>query len=141
MDDFSKKTFLGSGWGSPPTFAKGANQVIMTKDVANINQNLSVLFKTKRGERALNPNYGSQLNKFIFAAQSGIATKEIESSLKRTIQFYEPRILVDEIAIQLRNEENGIIIISVSYTLRKVNSRHNFVFPFYINEGTYLDTK
>lgn len=139
MQDFSKKAFLGIGWGSPPTFVKGANEVIMTKDIANINENLSNLFKTKRGERALNPTYGSQLNKFIFAAQSGISVKEIESSLKRSIQFYEPRIVVDEIAIQLTNEENGLIIISVSYTVRKVNTRHNFVYPFYINEGTYLD--
>lgn len=139
MDDFSKNAFLGIGWGSPPTFVKGGNAVIMTKDVANINENLSNLFKTKRGERALNSNYGSELSRFIFAAQSGLSVREIESSLKHSIQFYEPRIIVDEIAIQLTNEENGLIVISVSYSIRKVNTRHNFVFPFYINEGTYLD--
>ncbi|NVJ45814.1 MAG: GPW/gp25 family protein [Cytophagia bacterium] len=140
MEDFSKKAFLGIGWGSPPTFVKGGNEVIMTKDVANINENLSNLFKTKRGERALNPNYGSELSRLIFAAQSGLSIREIESSLKHSIQFYEPRIIVDEIAIQLTNEENGLIIISVSYSISKVNTRHNFVFPFYINEGTYLDS-
>lgn len=139
MHDNSKKAFLGIGWGSPPTFVKGGNQVLMTKDIANINENLTNLFKTTRGERALNPNYGSELNKFIFAAQSGIVPKEIESTLKRSIQFYEPRIIVDQIAIELRNEENSLLVISVSYTVRKVNTRHNFVYPFYINEGTYLD--
>jgi phage baseplate assembly protein W len=139
MSEQSENTFIGVGWGSPPTFVKGANQVIMTKDIININENLTLLLNTKVGERALSPDFGSKLNKFLFSAQSGLIAKEIQSTIKKTIHLFEPRITVDEVNIALQNQENGLIIISVSYTVKKVNSRHNFVYPFYINEGTYLD--
>lgn len=139
MEKLSENAFIGVGWGWPPTFVKGSNTVVMTKDSSNINENLTQLLNTRIGERALNPNYGSKLNKFLFSAQSGIVLKEIQSSLKKSIHLFEPRITVDDITLELQSQENGLLIISVTYTVKKVNSRHNFVYPFYINEGTYLD--
>ena len=33
---------------------------------------------------------------------------------------------------------NGILDISIDYTIRETNSRFNFVYPFYLNEGVQL---
>ncbi|MDW3211147.1 MAG: GPW/gp25 family protein [Reichenbachiella sp.] len=131
--------FIGIGWGSPPVFVKGSNEVLMTKNVQNINENLKLLFSTRQGERALNHAYGTELNKLVFCSQNSLLESEIKESLKRNVRLYEPRITVDDISIDTRDQVDGFIAVKLTYTIRKVNSRHNFVFPFYINEGTNLE--
>ncbi len=36
------------------------------------------------------------------------------------------------------NELEGEILIEIEYVVRATNSRYNFVFPYYKNEGTEL---
>lgn len=139
MKDNTINAFVGIGWSSPPTFVKGSNAVIMTKDVQNINENLKLLFSTRTGERTFKHDYGTQLNELIFSPQNALLENEIKESLERAIKLYEPRVLVDHIMIDSSDREEGVILIQVSYTVRKINSRHNFVYPFYIKEGTNLD--
>ena len=139
MNDENRNKFIGIGWGFPPVFIKGANHVVMTHDVQNINENLKVLFSTSTGERVTNHLYGSRLRDLIFSVQDTMLEHEIKESLHTAIKLYEPRILVNDILIDSSNQKDGIISICVSYTVRKINSRHNFVYPFYINEGTNLE--
>jgi phage baseplate assembly protein W len=130
--------FLGKGWSFPPTFVKGINTVLMTEDEANINENLKVLFDTPKGERLLSRNFGSTLRKYLFAPQNSLLHAEIKDALHTAIKLYEPRIDVDEISILPDYDRESCLMISLSYTVVKVNRRHNFVYPFYINEGTNL---
>jgi hypothetical protein len=46
-------TFLGRGFGFPPTFAGG--QVRMAADEQDIHESLLILFGTRPGERVLQP--------------------------------------------------------------------------------------
>lgn len=133
------EALIGIGWSNPPTFFKGANQVRMTKDIENINENLKTLFSTHSGERISNNQYGTRLKDLIFSSQDIMLEVEVKESLTTAIKLYEPRILVDSIAIDTSNQQDGFISIHVIYTIRKINSRHNFVYPFYINEGSNLE--
>ena len=139
MDNNTRNAFIGIGWSSPPTFVKGSDTVIMTKDVQNINENIKLLFSTRTGERVFNAKYGTKLSKLVFAAKNSLLENEIKESLSRAVKLYEPRVIVDHIAIDSGDREDGFILINLSYTVRKINSRHNYVYPFYINEGTSLD--
>ncbi|MEQ9405962.1 MAG: GPW/gp25 family protein [Cyclobacteriaceae bacterium] len=132
------EALIGIGWSNPPTFHKGVNQVVMTKDVQNINENLKTLFSTHSGERISDNRYGTRLRDLIFSSQDIMLEVEIKESLTTSIKLFEPRILVDDIIIDSTSQQEGYISVLVSYTIRKINSRHNFVYPFYINEGTNL---
>lgn len=133
------EALIGIGWSNPPTFFKGANQVRMTKNVENINENLRTLFSTHSGERVSDNQYGTRLNDLIFSSQDIMLEVEVKESLSTAIKLFEPRILVDEIIIDSSSLQEGFISIHVNYTIRKINSRHNFVYPFYINEGSNLN--
>ncbi|MEP1032652.1 GPW/gp25 family protein [Ekhidna sp.] len=133
------EALIGIGWSNPPTFIKGANQVHMSKDVQNINENLKTLFSTHSGERISDNQYGTRLKDLIFSSQDIMLEVEVKESLTTAIKLFEPRILVDDILIDSTSQQDGFISIHVSYTIRKINSRHNFVYPFYINEGSNLD--
>jgi len=38
----------------------------------------------------------------------------------------------------LSTPEEGQVLIEVFYTIRGTNTRHNLVYPFYLEEGTLL---
>ena len=139
MEETTRNKFIGKGWGFPPVFIKGVNQVIMTHDIQNINENLKVLFSTPIGERATDHLYGSRLRDLVFSGNDVMLEHEIIESLHTAIKLHEPRIHVEDIIIDSSNQVEGMVSVSVSYSVRNVNSRHNFVYPFYINEGTNLE--
>lgn len=134
-----KNAFIGKGWGFPPTFVKGYNTVVMTEDIQNVNENLRALFSTTLGERPFNQGYGTRLKNFVFNAQSALLEIEIKDALTTAIKLYEPRIIVDNLVIDMTKSADGYVSVNLQYTVRQINSRHNFVYPFYINEGTHLD--
>ncbi|MGB3464158.1 MAG: GPW/gp25 family protein [Cyclobacteriaceae bacterium] len=134
----NQKSFLGTGWKFPPQFSKSAGSVIMTSEEQNIIDNLDVLFKTKVGERIMNFDYGSKLNQLVFDKIGAKMEGDIEETITNAILFYEPRINLQEIIIDDSSYKNGLINIQVNYVIRQTNNRGNYVYPFYLNEGTNL---
>ncbi|MEP0984340.1 GPW/gp25 family protein [Ekhidna sp.] len=134
-----RNKIVGKGWGFPPVFVKGMNQVVMTHDVRNINENLKVLFSTHLGERPTDHHYGTTLKELVFSGNDIMLEHEVKESLETAIKLYEPRIILDAIQIDSSAKLEGMIAITIFYTVREVNSRHNFVYPYYISEGTNLE--
>ena len=58
--------------------------------------------------------------------------------MKQNIGNIEPRIIVDEIAINPVDVNDGKIEINIEYTVITTNVRDNIVFPYYLNEGTNI---
>ncbi|MCO7188541.1 MULTISPECIES: GPW/gp25 family protein [unclassified Pseudoalteromonas] len=133
--------FLGSGWQFPPTFSSVSHQLAMNQSEANINQSIDLILQTRRGERCLLPDFGSQLNTFLFRSQDASLQEEIAKSVRNTLLNDEPRISVDEVFVSFTSEEASQVVISVLYTIKQTNTRHNHVFPFSLLEGTNLAVK
>lgn len=130
-------SFLGTGWGFPPTFIKGKNTVETTVNQADIQSSLEILLSTGRGERFLQPTYGCDLRKLLFEPLDTSLKAYMKDLIKTAILYHEPRIKLDEIQL-MDDPAQGLIEISLAYTIRSTNSRYNFVYPFYLNEGTNL---
>jgi uncharacterized protein len=50
--------------------------------------------------------------------------------------YHEPRIELDRLDISEDQATEGLLLISLDYTVRSTNSRFNLVYPFYLNEAT-----
>lgn len=130
------QSFLGRGWSFPPTFNKQARGVVMTSNEEDIEKSLEILLATRIGERYLQPTYGCNLSDMAF--EGLMASKAyIKDLINNAILFHEPRIELRDIEMQASLEE-GLIRISVEYSIVGTNTRHNYVYPFYLNEGTNL---
>lgn len=129
-------SFLGTGWGFPPQFDKAARQVGMLSDEDDIRSSLEILLSTRQGERILRSDYGCNLDELLFEPLTTSFKTYIQDLIATAILIYEPRIDVDKIELDDTGELEGKILISVDYTVRATNSRFNFVYPFYKNEGT-----
>ena len=135
----SKYPFLGTGWSFPPEFDKQTSSVKMLSDENDINSSLEILFSTSVGERIMQPKYGANLKNLLFDPIDTSLKAYLKDLIKTAILYFEARIKLDNIIVDAVPDE-GKIVITLEYTIRSTNSRYNFVYPFYINEGTNLPT-
>lgn len=130
------KSFLGTGWSFPPQFDNEAGSVEMLSDGDDIRSSLEILLSTRPGERVMLPSYGCNLDELLFEPLTTTMKTYMKDLIQTAILYHEPRIVVDKIELVDTGEMEGRILINIAYTIRSTNSRFNYVFPFYIQEGT-----
>lgn len=131
-------SFLGTGWAFPPSFDKSTHQVTLSNSDTNINQSLDLILQTPRGSRSLIPDFGGELSRFLFRSADATLQEEIEQSVKTTLLTNEPRITVDAVIVSFVRDPASTVAVSIQYTIKNTNTRHNHVFPFSLLEGTNL---
>ena len=134
----TSKSFLGTGWGFPPTFDKAQGGVDMISNEEDIAGSLQILLATRMGERVMRPDYGCNLEELVYEPLTTTFKTYIKDLIATAILYYEPRIDVDKIELDDTGEFEGRILITIDYTVRATNSRFNFVFPFYKAEASAL---
>jgi phage baseplate assembly protein W len=90
------------------------NQTYSTKD--QIKSNLINLLLTSRGERILNPEFGSDLKRILFEQITPITEENIRNTINSAIDIYVPEVTVEDIIID-SDADNNIISITVNYIL------------------------
>jgi len=130
--------FTGRGWSFPPEFNKSTRQTSMTTGRDDVERSLEILLGTVRGERVMRPDYGSNLDEMMFESFDQSIKTYLVQSVETAILYHEPRI--EPLRVELDESElpEGKILIEIEYRIRATNSRHNMVYPFYIEEGTEL---
>jgi phage baseplate assembly protein W len=90
-------------------------QTFSTKD--QIKSNLINLLLTNRGERILNPNFGSDLKRILFEPITPIIEDNIRDTINTSASIYIPEITINEIIIDTGFSDNNQIIITINYIL------------------------
>ncbi len=131
----NSKAYLGTGWGFPPTFDKKAKRVRLVSAEDDICESLKILLSTSLGERVMQPTYGCNLQELLFEPLSATVASNIKELIRTAILYHEPRIRLNRLELNLDLQVEGVVNISVDYTIISTNSRFNFVYPFYLQEG------
>jgi phage baseplate assembly protein W len=138
--DFKENDFLGIGWSFPPTFTSEPQPLLkMTEREEDIECSLRILLSTRVGERVMEPKYGCNLDVYLFESLDTTTITIIEDKVRTAILYFEPRIDAKRVTVNTDRILEGLILIEVEYVVRATNSRLNFVFPYYKNEGSELD--
>lgn len=136
MDD--KNLFLGRGWAFPPRFDFEKNTPQMVEEEEDIRESLRIILSTARGERWMNPKFGCDLSSLVFDSIDSLLINRIKDAIGTAILNFEPRITLNEIDVDVSKGFDGMIVIALDYTIRKINVRSNIVYPFYFREGTNI---
>jgi phage baseplate assembly protein W len=131
--------FLGRGWSFPPTFNRNLPGVEMLAEEADIVSSLEILLTTAPGERVLQPEYGCDMEELLFENVDTTTKTLVADKIENAILYFEPRIDLETVRLDDSREWEGVILIEIVFRVRTTNSRFNFVFPFYKNEGTDLN--
>ncbi len=139
----SSNDFTGTGWGFPPTFipptftdAPPPLRVVSRED--DIDDSLNLILSTRPGERAMQPDFGCPLDRFMFEPLDTTTMTHIADIVETAVLLLEPRVEPVQVQFDTRRQSEGILLIEVTYRIRATNSRRNFVYPFAVNEGTEL---
>lgn len=90
----------------------------------NISSKLLLLLLTNKGERYYNPEYGTDLLKYIFDPKDNITTTDIKDDISRTVSKYLPTISIKDVVFDSNNDDN-VLNINVSFTYNEENFTEN----------------
>ena len=91
------------------TFKKNpvTNDIVVSKDASAIKQAIVNLLLTNKGERLMNPTYGSDIRKYLFEPLDYGTSYLIKGNIESTISKFEPRISVLRISCKPNYDDNG----------------------------------
>jgi len=89
-----------------------------TKD--SIKTSLINYFLTNKGERYLNPSFGSTLREKLFENINSDLEGEIQSLVKNALEVYFPRVKANKILIE-SDTDNNLIKFYLSYSIANSN--------------------
>ena len=77
----------------------------VTKDA--FSSDLILLLLTQKGERYYEPNYGTNLLKFIFEQNDNLVATEVEQEIKNTVSLYIPLLKISNVNFNWNYDDNG----------------------------------
>ena len=125
------REFLGQGWRFPVE-VDGRGGLGVSGYDRDIEQAITIILSTAKGERMMRPDFGSGIHDFIFApynpTTAGLFAYHVQDALAR----WEPRIKVTNVDVQQASGEPSQIMIDVQYIVKSTNEDRNLVYPFYL---------
>lgn len=106
-------------WAFPIEIDETTGRIKTVSEEAEIRQSLLLLLKTIRGERQMQPLYGSQLNRFVFEPVSYELLREIQEEVLKTIYYWEKRIEKVDVEVLQNIEDTTQLLIRINYQIKK----------------------
>ena len=93
------------------------DDVVVSRDASAIKQAIVNLLLTNKGERLMNPNYGSDIRRYLFEPLDYGTANQIKGNIRDTIERFEPRISVIRLKASPNYDDNGFDI-TMTYSIR-----------------------
>lgn len=93
------------------TFAKKASGDVFKKtDAAAVKQSVKNLLLTNRNEKPFDPNFGGNLDRFLFSLDEEFEEDDIEDAIAYAIHAHEPRAIFRGAQAKINSDQNSIAI-------------------------------
>ena len=93
------------------------NDLVVSKDASAIKQSIVNLLMTNKGERVYQPEYGSDLRRFLFEPMDFATAAAIQNNIISTLKKFEPRIGVLSLEAIPNFDDNGFDV-EMTYEIR-----------------------
>jgi phage baseplate assembly protein W len=82
-----------------------------------IKADLLHLILTRKGQRLYNPDFGTDLLKFIFEPEDDLTFNKIKEEIFNTVKRYIPQLQLDELTVEESTETQYAAVVTIKYTL------------------------
>ncbi len=130
-----KNHFLGTGFAFPIEVDEATGRMKTVSLEEDIAQAIQIILRTRKGERVMRPEFGCDIYDYAFETMDYTTRYQMEQAVQRALMIWEPRIIQVEVHVNSEQEEEGVLLIEISYVVRSTNNPYNLVYPYYINEG------
>ena len=93
------------------------NDVVVSRDESAIKQSIVNLLLTNKGERLMNPKYGSDIRSYLFEPLDYGTAARVRESITYCVSSYEPRVSILEIKVYPDYDDNGFAV-DMTYQVR-----------------------
>ena len=93
------------------------DDLVVSRDASAIKQAIVNLLLTNKGERVMQPDYGSDIRSFLFEPLDIGTAVQIKNSINYCLATFEPRIAVNMIEVLPSYEDNGFSV-ELTYSIR-----------------------
>lgn len=97
-------------------------------DVELLASSVKMLLITRRGERLMNPDYGTNINSIVFQQNSGAVATQVEEEIIRALTIYEPRVSL--VNFEVERVGSTSIRLNVELASNLNSSTFELVVPF-----------
>ncbi len=129
------RSFTGTGFKFPVQVDPVTGRVRTSSDEEDIREAIRIILGTQPGERPMSPHFGCSINSFVFGTSDHTSLTIMKNEVENSLIMWEPRIKDIDVNIVQSPDENGVLLIEISYVVRSTNNPFNLVYPFYISEG------
>ncbi len=124
------RDFLGVGWAFP-VGVDARGRIALARQERDIEEAIRIILLTPKGQRVMRPEFGCQIHDLMFAPNdattAGLAAYYVEEALG----MWEPRIHIKEVNARPDPENQGRLLIDISYEIKATHDSRSLVFPFY----------
>lgn len=85
-------------------------QISRKTNVDAVKLALRNLILTNKYERLRNPDFGSNINRYLFELNEPVIEKEIKLHIEHVVKSYEPRVQIEEVVVNSVPEDNAVYI-------------------------------
>ena len=93
------------------------DDLVVSRDASAIKQAIVNLLLTNKGEKLMNPEYGSNIRSYLFEPLDYGTASQITGNIRYTIDRWEPRISVLNINATPNFDDNGFDV-DMTYEIR-----------------------
>ena len=93
------------------------DDLVVSKDASAIKQAILSVLLTNKGERLMNPQYGSDIRRYLFEPLDYGTSYQIKENIRFSLDKFEPRIVVSNINCVPNFDDNGFDV-DLTYTIR-----------------------
>jgi len=123
--------FVGRGWSFPLTVGRDGGIAMVGGD-ADIERAIRLVLSTAPGERPMRPEFGCGIYQYVFAPADAGTAGSIAFEVSRALERWEPRIDVVGVDVDIDPDDQSVLYITLTYSIRGTNDPRNLVFPFYV---------
>jgi phage baseplate assembly protein W len=123
--------FIGSGWAFPLR-TEATGRVALVSREREIEESITIILRTARGERPMRPEFGCGIHDYVFASSDGATAAQIAHEVRVALTRWEPRIDVESVSVTPGDDDRHLLYVDIRYTIKDANDPRNLVFPFYM---------
>jgi phage baseplate assembly protein W len=96
---------------------KGFFLDLTSDDNSAIKADLMHLILTRRGQRLYNPDFGTDLLRFIFEPNDGLTLNGIKEEITNVVKKYLPNLQINEISVTESETSEYAAVVRLDYTI------------------------
>ncbi|TVQ78285.1 MAG: hypothetical protein EA369_07400 [Bradymonadales bacterium] len=110
--------------------ADSASVIARTSLEEHIRQSILICLFTEKGERPLQPEFGSRLSQFVFRSADASYLSQLCKEVRTCLEAFEPRIELRELYCETSEHESAPLSIHLSYLIKELGTHQSMKIPF-----------